>query len=542
MIQADIAAGPLPARETINQLIDAALAARPDAPFIDMAGEILTVAELDSRINAFAAGLQQAGVHHGETVCALADTSMDMVSLFFACGRIGAIWVPVNSALKGDLLLHQLNDSAARIMIVDARYTARVAAIAAGVTSLAMFYVRGEPGDLSGLAQPCHDIESLALAGRARIVEAVSPHDLCMIIYTSGTTGPSKGCMISHNYACAYGRELAWAMDLRADDILWFSLPLFHLGGLGGGVLGGLGAGSRIAIAPQFSVRGFWPEIERTGATVLIGVGPTVALLAEAPDSEAMARCFGQLRTVCAAPVTPAHQARWRERFGVRHIGAPGYGLTEASMVTLVRIAEEKPDGASGRIFDYFDLRIADDAGDACAPMVPGRILVRPRVRDVMFRGYWRRPEATLAAFEDLWFDTGDIGKIDTGGYFYFVDRAKDYLRRRGENISSFEVESAFRAHPAITDVAVHAVRSELGEDDLKATIVLKDGITLSEEAMCRWSIERLPYFAVPQFIEFRAELPRNPVGRVLKYQLRDEGVTAATWDRASCPDIVVAR
>jgi crotonobetaine/carnitine-CoA ligase len=149
-----------------------------------------------------------------------------------------------------------------------------------------------------------------------------------------------------------------------------------------------------------------------------------------------------------------------------------------------------------------------------------------------MFEGYWNRPADTLRIMCNMWLHTGDIGKFDENGYFYFVDRKKDYLRRRGENISSFEVETGLRAHPDIADVAVHAVFSESGEDDVKATIVLKEGVRVTEEEICLWAIERLPYFTIPRYFEFRPDLPRNPVGRVLKYELRAEGCTPATWDR----------
>ena len=149
-----------------------------------------------------------------------------------------------------------------------------------------------------------------------------------------------------------------------------------------------------------------------------------------------------------------------------------------------------------------------------------------------MFRGYWNRPQDTLNVMQNLWFHTGDIGKFDERGCFFFVDRKKDYMRRRGENISSFEMEATFRAHPDIVDLAVHAVPSDVSEDDVKVTLILKEGATVTEEQLCLWAVDRLPYFAVPRYIEFRKDLPRNPVGRVLKYVLRDEGVTASTWDR----------
>jgi crotonobetaine/carnitine-CoA ligase len=161
-----------------------------------------------------------------------------------------------------------------------------------------------------------------------------------------------------------------------------------------------------------------------------------------------------------------------------------------------------------------------------------GEIVCRPLHPHVMFEGYWKRPEGSLSVLRNLWFHTGDMGKFDADGNFYFMDRKKDYLRRRGENISSYEMEYTLLRHGELAEVAVHAVPSALTEDDVKVTAVLIPGSTLTEESLCQWCIEHMPYFAVPRYIEFRADLPKNPVGRVLKYQLRDEGSTPTTWDR----------
>jgi crotonobetaine/carnitine-CoA ligase len=225
----------------------------------------------------------------------------------------------------------------------------------------------------------------------------------------------------------------------------------------------------------------------------------------------------------------------------VQHTVSGGFGLTECAVVTLLPFGTPAKPGSSGLRCEWFDVRVVDDDDNELADGTPGEIIVRPRQPHVMFEGYWKRPEDTLRLMRNQWFHTGDIGRFDADGYFYFVDRKKDYLRRRGENISSMEVENALRAHPAVEEVAAHAVLSELGEDELKLTLKLRadpeaqrgpDGQTLDEATLFHWCAERLPYFAVPRYIEFRAELPKNPVGRILKYQLRDEGVTPSTWDQ----------
>jgi len=338
--------------------------------------------------------------------------------------------------------------------------------------------------------------------------------------------------MIPHNYICNMANQIVHAFGLTERDVFWTPLPLFHANAISCGALGTVLAGAKCAIASRFSLSGFWPEIERTGATVISLIGSMVTLVGAAQDNESMRRCFGQIRTAVGAPFPEPLKRIWHERFGVRYAGVPGYGMTEVCMITLVPMEQAAPPGTSGRLFDDYDVKILDAHGVECEIGTPGEIVTRPRRPNLMFQGYWRRPEASLQVMRDLWFHTGDIGKIDDNGFFTFVDRKKDYLRRGGENISSHEMETTLRAHPAIEDVAVHAVPSDLSEDEVKVTAVLKAGATLNEETLCRWAIERVPYFAVPRYIEFRPDLPRNPVGRVLKYELRDEGVTPATWDR----------
>jgi crotonobetaine/carnitine-CoA ligase len=286
-----------------------------------------------------------------------------------------------------------------------------------------------------------------------------------------------------------------------------------------------------VAIYPRFSVSRFWDDVERSGATVVNLLSSMIGFIANAPDCDAAKRYYGKLRAVRGAPFTPELQQKWKERFGVTYAGSNGYGLTEAARVTMLPDDLVGPPGCSGRINDDFDVRIFDDDDNELPRRTAGEVVVRPRHPHIMFSGYWNRPEDTLRIMRNMWLHTGDIGKIDENDFFYFIDRKKDYLRRRGENISSFEMEEALKAHPAVQDIAVHAVLAE-SEDEVKATLVLKPGECLTPEEYCRWCVDRVPYFAVPRFFEIREDLPRNPVGRVLKYQLRDEGCTPETWDR----------
>jgi crotonobetaine/carnitine-CoA ligase len=232
-----------------------------------------------------------------------------------------------------------------------------------------------------------------------------------------------------------------------------------------------------------------------------------------------------------AAPLPEEIDMIIKQRFGIGTFSG-AYGVTEASLVSWQPPGVQNKPNAAGVINDeYFDVRIFDDDDCELPRGSDGEIVIRPKRPHVMFEGYWGRPEATVGTSRNWWYHTGDIGRIDDEDFLYFVDRKADYLRRRGENISSFEVESILMTHGDLADVVVHAVPSQMSEDDLKITATLKDGVTLGEDQLFLWSVEQLPYFALPRYIEFRAELPRNPVGRVLKRELREEGVTSTTWD-----------
>jgi len=525
---------------TILRLLASAVERWPDRKSFDVVGDIATYRDIDRESNKLANGLAALGIKKGDTVSTMLDTSLDALLVLYAIVKLGAISAPINTSFKGEFLRHQLADTAAKVLIAEDEYTDRILELADRLPDARTLLYRGaKPQAATRL-----DVIPLEQTKQGRadpIVVDVQPDDLAMLIYTSGTTGPSKGCMVPHNYVCNMGRLNVDGYDLTENDVLWSPLPFFHVNAINNVVGAAALSGARVALAKRFSLSGFWPDVERTGATVVSLIGSMIALIANAPDTDVSKRCFGKVRAAKGAPFSEALKAIWRERFGVRHAGAPGYGMTEMTMITMYKISKPSPPGTSGRRFADYDVRIVDDRGFECPPGVPGEIIARPMRPNIMFQGYWRRPEATQAVMRDMWFHTGDIGSIDAEGFFTFIDRKKDYLRKGGENISSFEMETAFRDHPDIDDVAVHAVRSELSEDEVKVTAVLKPGSNLSAEALCRWCLDRVPHFAVPRYIEFRPDLPRNPIGRVLKYELRDQGVTAATWDRSKS-DVVVKR
>jgi crotonobetaine/carnitine-CoA ligase len=528
-LQRDWSVGP---SDTINDVLRRAASEHGDKPFLDVLGEQYRYADIQREACRLANGLRALGVEKGHTVATILDNSFDAVVLWLAINKCGAISVPVNTAYKGEFLRHQLADADASVIVAEHDYAERVALVAGDLVALKTLVYRGSKPNLPQFQRQLLPIDEIRSSDSSDPMVEVSPSDLAMLVYTGGTTGPSKGCMISHNYACNQARQMHVCLGRHAGSYSWTPLPMFHSNAVITTFLCNMMLGARVALYPRFSVSNFWQEIERTGANEVSLLGSMFPLLAKAADNDAMKRCHGQLQIVTGAPFPPDLQAIWRERFGMKAVNGACFGLTECAVVTLTPFGEPQSPNSAGRINEWFDIRIVDDHDVELPPNTPGELMVRPLKPHVMFEGYWKRPADTLKVMRNMWFHTGDIGKIDDQGFFYFLDRKKDYLRRGGENISSFEMEKTFQAHDAIEEVAVHAVYSELSEDEVKVTAVLRPGYQLDERALCTWATDRLPYFAVPRYIEFVKELPRNPVGRILKYQLRDIGVTPATWDR----------
>lgn len=510
---------------TLTEASDKAAKLWPDKVWLDFSGNKRTFAQARAEAISLAHGLAALGVNKGERVCSILDTSVDAVILWLALSRLGAIAVPINTAFRGEFLRHQVADCGAKLIIADAPYLPQVQAVAGAIPTLDTICVRGDA--------PAGTVSFPSLfSGRTDEIDAgVTPDDICVLLYTSGTTGPSKGCMEPQAYMCNMGWQSNRYIGIQHEDVYWTPCPLFHMGAAGG-MIGTLQTGSTMSIASHFSVSGFWPEIERSGATVVMLLSSTLNYIADEPDSDTSRSCFGQIRTVHGVPFNAELQQKWKDRFGVKNAGAVGYGMTEACSITLAELEMPSPPGSSGQRYEDFEVEIVDERDNVLPAGQSGEIVVRPLKPSIMFRGYWNRPDATVDVNRNLWFHTGDVGRFDDEGFLYFVDRKKDYLRKGGENISSYELEVAFRAHPDILDLAIHAVPSEGSEDEVKITAILRPGSTLPHEELCRWSIEQLPRFAVPRFYEFRDELPRTPTGRVKKYELRAEGVTASTWDR----------
>jgi carnitine-CoA ligase len=520
-------------QHTVAELLLDRCESAPSSPYLDVVGSAYTAAEVADAAGRIAALLGAIGMAQGDRVASVVENSPEAMLLWWGITWAGGVSVPINTAYKGEYLTHQLNDCGATIVIAQANLADRIAAVARNVPRLRHVIVIGD-------GTPPMPSVSMHTWSELSTFDAMSPanmrpNDVATFIYTGGTTGPSKGCILTHNYHEVLARQIGYCWGRTADDVVWTPLPLFHFNAIVTAVLGPLVYGGSSAISGKFSVSNFWPEMNRTGATITSTLGTMAYLLANDEDRAEMPKSGApeanrSLRLLGAAPLPHAIDRTIRDRFGIATFSG-AYGLTEASLVSWSPPGTiNKPDAAGVINTEYFDVRIFDDNDHELPRNTDGEIVLRPKRAHSMYEGYWGRPEATVEVSRNLWFHTGDIGRIDDDNYLFFVDRKADYLRRRGENISSFDVERILMSHGGLADAVVHAVPSEMGEDDLKITATRKAGSSVTEDELFHYCVASLPYFALPRYIEFRAELPRSPVGRVLKRVLREEGRTPTTW------------
>jgi carnitine-CoA ligase len=509
---------------TLPAQLEKRIAADPGGDFVAVGGDWLTAAEIRDRAVRLATGLYRLGVRPGDRVASIIPNRVEAVELFFACAELGAVSVPLNIFLRGEFLRYQLQDCQPSVLVVDA---------AARDMAAGMIRESGLKARLVALDPAPGD----AASGVPRLSELATgpdpawprpePATLMSILYTSGTTGLPKGCMITHGYMMHWPKAHLMFEWFKPSDTSISTLPLYHGFGLSG-LISTLAAGGRIRFEPEFSAGTLIARARETGATQLWAVGAIgAALLATPPGpgdkDHSLERCV-------FIPMSPAAQHQFEDRFGT-HVLAEGYGQTEVLPATMdgVRAGRTRP--SAGRAVPWLDVAVVDDGDNVLPTGKSGEIVVRPREPNAIFAGYWRKETATRQAWRNLWHHTGDLGYFDDDGMLYFVDRKKDALRRRGENVSSVELETAIAKHPDIAQVAVHAVPSDLSEDEIKACLVLQQGAVIEPADLFRYFGENLPYYAIPRYVEIMAKLPANAVGRVLKHKLRDSWDAPGTID-----------
>lgn len=521
-------------RKSVGQLVKEAARRFGDAPFLLFKGRSLSFREVDQLSDRMAGGLAELGVGPGDKVVQIMPNRPEIVIGWFAINKLGAVEVPLNVYHKGEVLKYMINNSDAELIIVAKPYLDRLKFIEDGlerVRQVVVFFPEGEERTVDPpIRFPTLDFDALLEHDPVQGAEVDWRQPAC-IIYTSGTTGLSKGVVVSHNAALTWAEDLIPYLTYGPQDTVYSVLPLFHVNAKFFTCLPLMMVGGRYAIGERFSASRFWDEVRAHGATAFHFLGGMASMIYNQPRREDDAD--NPVRIAWGGPVPKEIYHAFEERFGLR-LNSQYFGMTETGMV--IRAPFDDPHYTScGRHTEGYEVRLLDENGDEVPPGRIGEICIRPLRPYTLMSGYYKNPQATVEAWENLWFHTGDLARRDEEGYFYFVDRKKDALRRRGENISSFEVERAILQHPAVEECAVVGVASELGgagETEVKAVIVLRRGQRLDPEELIRFLEPRLAYFMIPRFVEFVDELPKTPTGRVEKYRLREQGVTARTWDR----------
>ena len=438
---------------------------------------------------------------------------------------------------KGIFLEHVLNNAGPEILIIERDFLPWLQEIEESVPSVKFALTPG----LESNPEAVPPFRRVRVLPFETLLEApaeppgieVSYMDIGSIMYTSGTTGPSKGVLMPHAHLYLFGLGTVENWGVSEEDIYYISMPLFHANALLMQFYGTLIAGGKAVIVPTFSASAWAADVCKYGATITNTLGVMSEFILRQPERPE--ERDNKLRRVIGVPAPPEAIDAFRRRFGAPLI--EGYGMTEVNIPLYNSVENPRP-GSCGRVYEeFFEVRVVNPESDEeVARGNLGEIVVRPREPFCFMQGYNAMEDKTVETWRNLWFHTGDAGTQDEEGYFYYVDRIKDRIRRRGENISSYEIEAVVGAHPAVEEVAAIAVKSEIngGEDEVKVCIVLKPGGRPTPEEVLDYCRPRMPHFAVPRFVEFVPELPKTPTQKVQKAKLREAGITPGTWDRES--------
>lgn len=496
--------------ETVSRLVTRRAAAEPGAIAVRFDGHDLRFGELDRRAVALAAGLAARGVDRGDRVAVRLPNGPDAVVAWVALCRLGAIEVPLHPALRGGSLADPVVRTRPALVLTDAEGEADV-----------RLALTGEPFPVVVWGEVPPTSPEIAARDDASALDDVS-----VVLFSSGSTGPPKGVKLTHRANHALASAVVSALDYGPADVLYNAFPFSHVNARYTSVFAGMISGARTVLHARLSVSRFWQMCAEEGVTAFnyMGIVPLLLLDRPATGSDSSAQVSRAYGSGAAGRVAEDFEAR----FGVRLVET--YGSTELGMVTVAPL-DERREGSCGPAVPHYEVAIVDEDGLEVEPGVAGEIVVRPTLPGRMFAGYFDDDAATVASWRDLWFHTGDRGFLDTDGWLYFVDRMKDSIRRRGENISSWQVERTAEAIPDVAEACAVGVASEIDGEDVLLAVVADRRVVTPEDLIAQCE-RHLPAFAVPRFVRYVDTLPRTVSARVEKYRLRAEGVTADTWDR----------
>jgi carnitine-CoA ligase len=516
--------------QALGQIIEDKAAAHPERIFLEYEdGTTVTYRECDEITNKIAHGLRKLGLKKGEFVATFLPNSLDSVHLWFGAAKAGIVEVPINLANKGTYLSHILNNSDVKALVIQRDLLDRLEAVQNDVPKLETVIVRSKPGETGALPKlkfkmiEYTELLNSSAEGLNIFVKGSEPQ---MVIYTSGTTGAAKGVLDCHSMIYLSALEYLETMRATEKDILFTFLPLFHANARILCIYPTLLLGTKAVIYEKFSASRFWDQVRKHNATMFNSLGAIGQFIYNQPKGENDAD--NPIRVCAAFPMPAEIYYDFEKRYNLKVV--EGYGLTELAIVTYNPWDKPKP-GSCGRETNSFEVRIVDEDDFPVPTGTVGEIVARGRVPWATALEYQNMPEKTVEMVKNHFYHTGDGGYLDEDGYLWFKDRMKDYIRRRGENISSAEIENVVNSHVKVAESAAIGVKSELSEDEVKIVVVLKPGEKLSPEELLDYCSERMPYFAVPRFVEYAEVLPKTANEKVQKAKLREFGITANTWD-----------
>lgn len=529
---------------TLSHILALRATSHRDSIYLDVpdAGLRYTFGEINEIATAVGSGLLTRGHAAGDRIAIMLPNRAEYIFGWLGTGVAGMAEVPINTAYRGSFFEHQIRTVAPTGAIVSDSFAERLVESSEACSSIRNVYVVSDDAEQQGatirmLTGAGYTVEpfSALLASQPVKLPKVEARDLASVFFTSGTTGLSKGVTMTHAHMIFEADECISLTRLSDADTYLSVGPLFHGNAQFLAAYPALLAGARFVLRERFSASRWSRWIRESEATVTNFVGVMMDFVWKQPPAPDDAK--NRLRCVFAAPTASSIVDAFKDRFGIETF-VEVFGLTETSMPIMTPYDEKRPAGAVGKaVREWFSVRLVDPETDEEVPDgTVGELVVRPSFPFTMTVGYFGMPERTAEALRNCWFHTGDGLRRDGDGWFYFVDRMKDAIRRRGENISSYEVEQALLQHPEIAECAVVAVPAdqEAGEDEVMAFIVRTPSSFMGPEELWRFCDRRLPYFAVPRFLRFLDGLPRTPSEKVQKAALRTAGVDSETFDRNS--------
>ena len=499
----------------------------------------LTYSEVNTLANQIANSLNKLGVEKGEKVSVYMPNSLELCLSWFGILKNGSVMVPINTAYVMDFLQYIIESSDSKIIIIAEEYMDRLKNIEDRIPLIENIIVwpREEKGsldlmDYKGKAKTYSWKEFVESGDKNEPDVEITHLDHARLMYTSGTTGRSKGVVrpCAADYSSAMNYSLI--MDITPDDVVFTCLPLFHSNAMVMGVYPAMIQGAKVVVEEKYSASNFWKWMKDFKITKFNLVGVMSYFMWNAPVVPEEKE--HKVKLVLGSPAPHDIIEDFMERFGIKFM--EGYGLTEVGQCTFMRPGEPFRVGSCGKESPGYEIKIVNpDTDEELPPDTPGELVLRPRIPNICLHYYHKMPEKTVSDFRNFWFHTGDLCRKDDDGYIFFMDRVKDYIRRRGENISSFEVENMVSSHPKINEAAAIAVKVDeegrYSEDEVMIVIVKEEGKNLDPKEIIEFLKPIMPKFMIPRFIKFRKSLPKTPTNRVQKAKLREEGVTADTWD-----------